>query len=153
MIGNHYNASCYYGSSFAILQRFTPGLVWRDTLVANMELLLLSYAALFYVLLFYFAWKRWYHSLGAGGGRKSMKRLERCAPQVLVRAARQQRQCQFFLESIVERRHWLHYGFCYYYGGHARQWSSWLLAAGTLYCLWNDVHAASNVQCLSLIHI
>ena len=58
---------------------------------------------------------------------------------ILVRVARQQRQCQLFLQRCVERRHWLHYCFCYYYGGHARHLSSWLLAAGTLYCLWNDV--------------
>ena len=127
------------GSSFAILQQLTPSLVWRDTLDAKMELLLLNYVALFYVLLVYFAWKRWYYSLCAGGGRKSIKRLGRCAPQVLVRVARQQRQCQLFLQRCIERRHWLHYCFCYYYGGHARHLSSWLLAAGTLYCLWNDV--------------
>ena len=91
------------GSSFAILQQLTPSLVWRDTLDAKMELLLLNYVAL------------------------------------LVRVARQQRQCQLFLQRCIERRHLLHYCFCYYYGGHARHLSSWLLAAGTLYCLWNDV--------------
>ena len=91
------------GSSFAILQQLTPSLVWRDTLDAKMELLLLNYVAL------------------------------------LVRVAWQQRQCQLFLQRCIERRHLLHYCFCYYYGGHARHLSSWLLAAGTLYCLWNDV--------------
>ncbi len=40
-----------------------------------MELLLLNYVSLFYVVLFYFVWKRWYRSLSVGGGYKAMKRL------------------------------------------------------------------------------
>ena len=112
-----------------------------------MQLFLLHYAALFYVIYFYFAWKRWYCTLNTGGGRKAINRLRRCAPQVLVRAAQQQRRCELFLESCIGRRHWLQYGFCYYYGGHARHVSSWLIAAGTLYCLWNNVHAPTPAQC------
>jgi len=117
---------------------------------ATMELLLLQYMSLFYVVLFYSVWKRWHRSLSVGGGHKTMKRLRRCAPQVLVRAARQQRQCEIFLDSCLQRRQWLHYGFCYYYGGHARHISSWLVAAGTLYCLWNNVHASSASDCYAL---
>ncbi len=112
-----------------------------------MELLLLNYVALFYLLLFYHVWKRWYFSSSVGGGRRSLKRLQRCAPQVLVRVARQQQQCQLFLEQCFQRRHWLHYAFCYYYGGHARHVTSWLVSAVTLYCLWNKVHASSESNC------
>jgi len=112
-----------------------------------MELWFLNYVALFYLLLFYFALKRWYRSQGGGGGRRSLKRLRRCAPQILARAARQHKQCQYFLESCLQRRHWLHYSFCYYYGGHAAYGSTWLMTAGTLYALWNDKHAGSSAQC------
>jgi hypothetical protein len=115
-----------------------------------MDLLFLNYVALFYVLLFYFACKRWYRSLGVRGGRRSLKRLRRCAPQILVRAARQHLQCQYFLESCFERRHWLQYSFCYYHGGHAASGSAWLMTAGTLYALWNDMHAGSSAQCYAL---
>ena len=59
----------------------------------------MNYVALFYVLIIYTAWKRWYHSLPAGGGRKSMKRLQRCAPQVLFRALKNQRYCQHVLQE------------------------------------------------------
>ena len=108
-------------------------------MLAGMELLIVNYVALFYVLLIYTSWKRWYYSLCTGGGRRSLKRLKRCAPQVLVRVARQQQQCELLLQSCVERQHWLHYCFCYYYGGHAKYALSWVMAAGSLYCLWNDV--------------
>ena len=64
-----------------------------------MELIFLNYVALFYVLIIYTAWKRWYLSLRAGGGRKSMKRLERCAPRVLFRALRNQQYCQYILQA------------------------------------------------------
>ena len=64
-----------------------------------MELIFLNYVALFYVLIIYTAWKRWYHSSRAGGGRKSMKRLERCAPQVLFRALRNQQYCENILQE------------------------------------------------------
>ena len=113
-----------------------------------MELFSLNYVALFYVLWLYFAFKRWwYRPLYAGGGRRSLKRLQRCAPQVLVRAARTQRQCQLFLAACFERRQWLQYSFCYYYGGHAKSYSTWLMAAGTLYAIWNDLHAPSTGEC------
>ena len=115
--------------------------------VARMELLFVHYVSLLYVVLFYFVWKRWYKSLSVGCGVKTVKRLRRCAPQVLERVARQQRQSHLFLECCLRRRHWLHYAFCYYYGGHANRVSSWCVAAGTLYCLWNNVHAASTSQC------
>ena len=65
----------------------------------SMELLLLNYLTLFYVLVVYSAWKRWYYSLRAAGGHRSMKRLERCAPQVLVRAFQKQRYCQHILQE------------------------------------------------------
>jgi len=91
-----------------------------------------------------------HRSQGGGGGRRSLKRLRRCAPQILARAARQHKQCQYFLESCLQRRHWLHYSFCYYYGGHAASGSSWLMTAGTLYALWNDIHAGSSAQCYAL---
>ena len=115
-----------------------------------MELLLLNYVALFYVLLFYFAFKHWYRSLRAAGGRRSLERLRRCAPQVLVRAARQQLQCELLLEGCFERRNWLQYCFCYYYGGHSSHVSAWLMSAGTLYVLWNDLHAGSIAECYAL---
>ena len=50
----------------------------------------------------------------------------------------------------MERRQWLHFGFSYYYGVHARYLSSWLLSAVTLYCLWNNVHAPCQVKCYIL---
>ena len=112
--------------------------------------LFLNYVALFYLLLFYFALKRWYRSQGGGGGRRSLKRLHRCAPQILARAARQQKQCQYFLEVCLHTRHWLHYSFCYYYGGHAAYGSTWLMTAGTLLALWNVKHAGSSAQCYAL---
>ena len=89
----------------------------------------------------------WYRPLCVGSGRRSLKRMQRCAPQILVRAARTQRQCQLLLENFVQRRHWLQYGFCYYYGGHAKSVSTWMMSAGTLYALWNDVHARSIGEC------
>jgi hypothetical protein len=114
-----------------------------------MDFSLLNYVALFFVFLFYFALKRWYRSLGGTNGRSSLKRLRRCASQVLIRAARRHLQF-FFLETCYERRHWLQYSFCYYYGGHAANGSTWLMTAGTLYFLWNDMHAGSSAQCYAL---
>ncbi len=110
----------------------------------------MNYVVLFYAVLFYRVWRRWYLSSTVGGGRRTVKRLQRCAPQILVRVARQQRRCLIVLEQCLQRRHWLHYGFCYYYGGHARHVSSWLVAAGTLYCVWNNVHASSEGDCYVL---
>ena len=116
-------------------------------LFAQMELFFVNDVALFYVLWLYFACKRRYCTLCARGGRRSLKRLQRCAPQVLVRSARTERQCQLLLDQFVQRRHWLQYGFCYYYGGHANSLSAWLMSAGTLYALWNDLHASSIGEC------
>ena len=131
-------------------QLFGAGLPWRSTIVAQMELLLVNYVALFYILWSYFACKRWYCSLRARGGRRSLKRLQRCAPQILVRAARIERQCQLILEKCVQQRHWLQYSFCYYYGGHANSVPAWLMSAGTLYALWNDLHVSSIGECYAL---
>lgn len=57
---------------------------------------------------------------------------------------------KIYVEICIKRQHWLHYCFSYYYGGHAKYASSWVLAAGAVYCLWNDIHGASDVQCYAL---
>ena len=112
-----------------------------------MRLLLLQCVALLYVLVFYFRFKRWYRCSQSTCGRRRLRRLQRCAPQILLRAAHQQRQCLLLWVSCLERRQWLLYTFCYYYGGHAASTPAWLLAASTLYCLWNDMHASSIAAC------
>ena len=138
----------YVGSNNATLSLSTFDSICAALSLSQMELFLVNYVALFYVLWLYFMCKRWWHRpLGIGSGRRSLKRMQRCAPQVLVRALRTQRQCELLLENFVQRRHWLQYGFCYYYGGHAQSVSTWLMSAGTLYALWNDVHARSIGEC------
>ena len=101
-----------------------------------MEVLLLNYVALCYLLVFYFKCKRWYCTLGSGGGRRTLKRLRQSAPQILVRTEQQRHRCISCLEKSL---HFLRYGFCYYYGGHANHLFTWLLAAGSLYCSLDDV--------------
>ena len=114
---------------------------------SKMVVVFWQYVFLCYALVLWGQWKRWYRRAYTGGGRRTLKRLRQCAPQLLRRSERQYQQCLHFLELWAARRHWLHYGFCYYYGGHARDVVSWTLAAVTLYCLWNDLHAASKVEC------
>ena len=97
---------------------------------ARMELLLLNYVALCYLLVLYFRCKRWYRTLGIGAGRRTLKSLRLSAPQILVRTEQQRRRCSLYLEMSL---HCLRYGFCYYYGGHAKHPFSWLLSAGTMY--------------------
>ena len=120
--------------------------MWKEK-CHKMGVVFLQYVALCYLLFFYGRWKRWYRGACKGGGRRTLKRLRQCAPQLLRRSEKQYQQCLHFLELWAARRHWLHYGFCYYYGGHARDLVSWTLSAGTLYCLWNDLHAATKVEC------
>ena len=98
---------------------------------ASMEVLLLNYVALCYLLVFYFRCKRWYCTLGTGGGRRTLKRLRQSAPQILVRTEQQRRRCSSYLEMSL---HCSRYGFCYYYGGHANHPFTWVLAASSLYC-------------------
>ena len=118
-----------------------------STLVLKMQPVLLNYVALCYVLVFYFRLKRWYCSPCIGGGRRTLKRLRQCAPQVLIRIEKQRHQCIHFLEMFLERRKWLQYGFSFYYGGHANCAVSWMASAITLYSLWNDVHADTKFEC------
>ena len=73
------NASWLCGSSLPIntLVSKHKVLCSRCTFLTIMQLFLLHYAALFYVIYFYFAWKRWYCTLNTGGGRKAINRLRR----------------------------------------------------------------------------
>jgi len=115
-----------------------------------MHFSVLAYVALFYVLFFYGAFKRWLCRKTLSGGRRSCKRLARCQPQVLVRACRQHAQCVAVLQNIFDRRHCMQYCFCYYYGGHASTVSAWLFSAVSIYSLSNNLHAASAGQCFGL---
>ena len=115
----------YVGSNNATLSLSTFDSICAALSLSQMELFLVNYVALFYVLWLYFMCKRWwYRPLCVGSGRRSLKRMQRCAPQVLVRAVKTQRQCELLLGNFVQRRHWLQYGFCYYYGGHAKSVSN-----------------------------
>ena len=101
-----------------------------------MQLFLLYYVSLLYLLVFYKYWRRWALRRRGKTGRKSLKRLRQCAPQILFRIDRQHRQCQQFCHG---RYQCILYCFCFYYGIHSQHLSAWLLAASSLHFMWNDV--------------
>ena len=101
-----------------------------------MQLFLLYYVSLLYLLVFYRYWRRWAFRRRGKTGRKSLKRLRQCAPQILFRIDRQHRQCQQFCHG---RYQCILYCFCFYYGIHSQHLSAWLLAASSLHFMWNDV--------------
>ena len=100
---------------------------------------LLFHVALLYLVLF---WKSHKHRLRVSTclGWRSLRRLERCAPQQLLRMHR--KRCHV-VSWLVIATSALQYGFCYYHGIHAKHWSAWLLAAHAIHCKYNNMHTAT----------
>ena len=115
-----------------------------------MQLFLLYYVSLLYLLVFYRYWRRWALRRRGKIGRKSLKRLRQCAPQILFRIDRQHRQCQQFCHG---RYQCILYCFCFYYGIHSQHLSAWLLAASSLHFMWNDVISVISSRDLFLFRV
>ena len=117
------------------------------SIMAEFTLTSVHFVALFYMLMFYLRWKRSRQKGSHCLGRKGLKRLERCAPQVLGRACRR----QHLIASWEHRAGCaLHYCFCIVYGARSGNIVS-LLCATTCICFkWKNLHASPPLRCRML---
>ncbi len=124
-----------------------------DMMQGTRPQMLLQLLSMLYLLPLYFYWKKRWAQKENILGRRASKRLQRCAPQLLLRAWRKElefQRCVRGFEDVLQHEYCkdvLHYSFCYYYGMYCGSASQWIVAACCVFCKYSGRHAELQGQC------
>ncbi len=132
----------YSGGSY----RTVPTSTWSSWSVEPLPLqfLLPLLASLLYFLVFLRVWRKSLASRRQGMGKRSLKRLQRCAPQVLHRLQRKRRHVSVATE-YAQKLTWC--GYFLRFGCAATSLNAWMTSAYALQLLWWEVHARTPSEC------
>ena len=106
---------------------------------------LLLYVALLYVLLFWKAWLREHRrNKKRPMGRKSLMRLQKCAPAVWRRMQRQSMVVDFATSLSISSLQW---AYCYFHVWHASNFFAWCWCLHGVFSKARSYHAPTQAQC------